>query len=199
MITRRNLTWLTPLILFLSFPLWRIPIATFLSPRGGYDATLADRKLDTHNFALDGIRITQSENGKKSLEIVAKQAYTGKKADVFMLDEVDAVIISKTGAQTFITARHGILDKNTSLLTLIDEVVVMKPTDKLELYTDRLTYNETTHIAYSPGRTQILGEKIDITGHSLIFNTLTKAYDLSGRVRCKLSNFLAPKNSPQQE
>lgn len=196
MITRRNLTWLIPLILFLAFPLWRIPVAAFLSPRGGYDATLADRKLDTHNFALDGIRITQSENGKKTLEIVAKHGYTGKKADVFKLDEVDAVIISNNGEQTFITARHGILDKNTTLLTLIDEVVVMKPTDKFELYTDLLTYNQTTHIAHSPGRTQILGEKIDITGHSLIFNTLTKAYDLSGRVRCKLSNFSPPKKTP---
>ena len=196
MITRRNLIWITPLTLFLTFPLWRIPVAAFLSPRGGYDSSLANRKLDTHNFALDGIHITQSENGKKSLEIVAKHAYTGEKTNVFKLDEVDAVTISKSGEQTFITARHGILDQNTTLLTLIDEVVVMNPKDKFELYSDLLTYNEKTHIAHSPGRTQILGEKIDITGYSLVFNTLTKAYDLSGRIRCKLSNFSAPKKTP---
>ncbi len=198
MITRRNLIWIIPLALLLTFPLWRIPVAAFLSPRGGYDASLAERELDTHNFALEGIHITQSQDGKKSLEIVAKHAYTGEKTDVFKLDEVDAVIISKTGEQTFITARHGILDKNTTILTLIDEVVVMKPKDKFELYTDLLTYNETTHIVHSPGRTQVLGEKIDITGHSLIFNTLTKAYDLSGRIRCKLSNFSAPRKTPAE-
>jgi LPS export ABC transporter protein LptC len=192
MISRRNLIWAIPFTIFLTFPLWRIPVAGFLNPRGGYDPTLDNRKLDTHNFSLDQIHISQSENGRKTLEIVAKNAYTGDKKDVFKLDEVDAVVISKSGEQTFITARHGILDKNTSILTLIDEVVVMKPKDKFELYSDLLTYNQQTHIAHSPGRTQILGEKIDIVGHSLLFNSLTNAYDLSGRIRCKLSNFSTP-------
>ncbi len=192
MITRRNLIWIIPFTVFLTFPLWRIPVAAFLSPRGGYDPTLDNRKLDTHNFSLDQVHISQSENGKKTLEIVAKNAYSGDKKDVFKLDEVDAVVISKSGEQTFITARHGILDKNTSILTLIDEVVVMKPKDKFELYSDLLTYNQQTHIAHSPGRTQILGEKIEIVGYSLVFNSLTNAYDLSGRVRCKLSNFSTP-------
>jgi hypothetical protein len=68
----------------------------------------------------------------------------------------------------------------------------MKPKDKFELYTDLLIYNETTHIAVSPGRTQVLGEKIDITGNGLTFNSITSAYDLGGRVRCKLANFSKP-------
>ncbi len=196
MITRRNIVWLIPLALFVSYPLWRIPATTFLTPRGGYDASLADRKLDAHNFDLEGVHISQSDGGQVTLEIVAERAYTGKKKDEFLLDEVDAVIIGQNGEQTFITARHGILDKPQSILTLIDEVVVMKPLDKFELYTDKLIYNETTKIAISPGRTQVLGEKIDITGNRLVFNTLTKAYDLGGRVRCKLSNFSKPAPTP---
>ena len=196
MITRRNLIWLIPLVLFVSYPLWRIPASSFLSPRGGYDASLADRKLDSHNFDLEGVRISQSEDGQTTLEIVAKRAYTGKKKDEFLLDEVDAVIIGQNGEQTFVTARQGILDKPQSLLTLIDEVVVMKPLDKFELYTDKLIYNEITKIALSPGRTQVLGEKIDITGNGLTFNALTKAYDLGGRVRCKLTNFSKPAPTP---
>lgn len=196
MITRRNLIWLIPLALFVSYPIWRGPVSTFLSPRGGYDASLADRKLDGHNFDLEGVRISQSEDGQTTLEIVAKRAYTGKKKDEFLLDEVDAVIIGQNGEQTFVTARLGILDKPQSLLTLIDEVVVMKPLDKFELYTDKLIYNEITKIAISPGRTQVLGEKIDITGNGLTFNALTNAYDLGGRVRCKLTNFSKPAPTP---
>lgn len=196
MITRRNLTWLIPLLLFFTFPLWRIPVTAFLSPRGGYDSSLENRQFDTHNFALDGLHITQSENGKKSLEITAKHAYTGENTDEFKLEEVDAVIIADNGEQTFITARQGILDKPAAILTLIDEVVVMKPKEQFELYTDLLIYNEKTHIAQSPGKTQILGEKINITGNSLVFNTITRAYDLSGRIHCKLSNFSAPKKTP---
>lgn len=199
MITRRNLVWLIPVTLFALYPLWSIPAGKFLSPRGGYDPALANRKLDTHNFDLQRVHITQSEQGQVTLEIAAQKAYTGKKPDEFLLDEVDAVIIGKDGEQTFITARHGILDKPQSILTLIDEVVVMKPRDKFELYTDKLIYNELTSIALSPGRTQVLGEKIDITGNGLTFNAETRAYKLGGRVRCKLTNFTPPPPTPKSK
>ena len=192
MMTRRNLVWLIPLCFFITFPLWRIPVANFLTPRGGYDASLAERKLDTHRFTMENVHITQSERGKTSLEIVAERAYTGKTDDEFEMEEIDAVITGTGGEQTFIAARKGILDKQTAILTLIDEVVVMKPMQKFELYTDLLIYNDKTKIANSPGKTQIIGEKIEIRGNNLIFNTETESYDLSGRVRCKLENFSSP-------
>ena len=192
MITRRNLIWLIPLFLIITFPLWRPPVATFLSPRGGYDPSLANRKLDEHNFKLKNVHIAQSEYGKITLEIEAERAYTGKNHDEIEMDKVDAVVTSASNEQTFITARRGILDKQGAILTLLDEVVVMKPKDKFELYTDLLIYNDKTHIAISPGKTQVIGEKIEITGNNLIFNTVTESYDLSGRVHCKLSNFSPP-------
>jgi LPS export ABC transporter protein LptC len=192
MITRRNLIWLIPLFLALTIPLWRPPVAAFLSPRGGYDASLANRKLDEHNFKLETVHITQSENGKITLEIKAERAYTGKNSNEIEMEEVDAVITSTANEQTFVTSRKGILDKKDSILTLIDEVTVIKPKDKFELYTDLLIYNDKTQIANSPGKTQILGEKIQITGNNLIFNSINQSYDLSGRVYCKLANFSAP-------
>ena len=195
MISRRNLIWLIPLFLVLSFPLWRPPVASFLTPRGGYDESLANRKLDEHNFTMEQVRITQSEKGKITLEIQARQAYTGQTQDDFAMEEVDAVITADSGEQTFITARKGLLDKKNAILTLIDEVVVIKPKDKYELYTDLLIYNDKTNIANSPGKTQLLGEKIEIKGNNLIFNTKTEAYELSGRVRCKLTNFSTPDSS----
>jgi len=192
MITSRNLIWIIPFLLFLSFPLLRIPTASFLTPRGGYDSSLEDRQLDAHNFVMDGVYITQSEDGKTNLEISADRAYTGATPEEFRLEEVDAVITGKDGEQTFITARQGILYKATSILTLKREVVIMKPKDKFELYTELLIYNEKTHIANSPGKTQILGEKIEVTGHTLVYNNLTSAYDLGGRVRVRLANFVDP-------
>lgn len=195
MTSRRNLIWLFPLLLFLTFPLWRGPVTSFLTPRGGYDPSLAERKLDVHNFNMDGVHITQSEQGKITLEIVAERAYTGKTENEFEMEEVDATITSASNEQTFVTARRAILDRQNTILTLIDEVVVMKPKDSFELYTDLLIYNDKTHIANSPGKTQIIGKKIEINGKNLIFNTVTEAYDLSGRVRCKLSNFSPPDNT----
>jgi LPS export ABC transporter protein LptC len=195
MMTRRNLVWLIPLFLFFTFPLWRIPVASFLSPRGGYDPSLAERKLDVHNFNMETVHITQSELGNITLEIIAVRAYTGTSENEFEMEEVDAVVTSAKGEQTFITARKGILDRQSAILTLIDEVVVMKPKDKFELYTDLLIYNDKSHIAQSPGKTLVIGEKIEIRGNNLIFNTLTESYDLGGRVRCKLTNFSSPDNS----
>ena len=195
MITRRNLTWVIPLLLLLTFPLWRPPVASFLTPRGGYDASFANRKLDEHNFNMEQVHITQSENGKTTLEVQAQRASTGKTQDEFNMEEVHAVITSVSGEQTIVTAHKGVLYKKSTILTLIDEVVVIKPKDKFELYTDLLIYNDKTHIANSPGETQVIGERFEIRGNNLFFNTKTKAYDLSGRVRCKLSNFSTPDSS----
>ncbi|HIP38949.1 MAG TPA: LPS export ABC transporter periplasmic protein LptC [Desulfocapsa sulfexigens] len=192
MITRRSLVWLIPLGLFLTFPLWRPPVATFLSPRGGYDPSLAKRKLDAHNFNMDQVIISQSKEGKKTLEVRAKKAFTGKSVDEFHLEEVDAVIFGKNDEKTYVTARRGIFNKLTNILTLIDEVVVVKPKDKSELYSDLLTYNNNTGMAYSPGKTRIIGDGFEIRGRNLHVNTLTKAYDLDGRVRCKLTGFAKP-------
>ena len=192
MITRRNLLWFIPLCLFITFPLWRPPIAAFLTPRGGYDESLAMRKLDVHNFTMDNVHIIQSEFGKTTLEVEAKRAYTGKTEDEFEMEEVDAIVTATNGEQTFITSRKGILEKAAGILTLIDEVVVMKPKDKSELYTDLLIYDDNTKEAHSPGKTQIIGEKIEVLGNNLFFNTETEAYDLSGRVLCTLQNFSSP-------
>jgi LPS export ABC transporter protein LptC len=193
MITSRNLIWFIPFLIFVSFPLWRIPVSAFLAPRGGYDPTLANRKLDNHNFTMEKVQITQSENGKISLEIVADRVYTGKTPNQIKMTAVDAIITSASNEQTFVTARKGKLDKVKSVLTLIDEVVLMKPKDKFELYSELIVYDKNSNILHSPGRTQVLGEKIDLTGKNLVFNTVTEAYDLDGRVRCKLSNFSEPK------
>jgi LPS export ABC transporter protein LptC len=192
MISRRNLLWLIPFLLFISFPLWRIPVASLLSPRGGYDPSLAERKLDAHNFTMDKVHITQSKNGKTALKIAADRAFTGKTVDEFKMEEVDAVITGDNNEKTFITARSGIFDKQTAILTLIDEVVVIKPKDQAELYTDLLIYNNKTNMAHSPGKTQVIGKGFEVRGTNLHINTLTKSYKIDGRVRCKVTDFSAP-------
>lgn len=186
------MVWIIPLGLLLTFPLWKIPIAAFLTPRGGYDASFAGRKLDSHNFNMEKVHITQSESGKNTLEIVAERAYSGTNEAEFDMEEVDAVITGANGEQTFITARKALFNKGSSILTLMKEVVVMRPKDKFELYTDLLIYNDKTQIAVSPGKTQVIGEKVKIRGTRLTFNGLTKAYELGGRVKCTLNNFSGP-------
>ncbi len=192
MTSSRNMVWLIPLAIALTFPLWRIPATSFLTPRGGSDPSQANQQKDEHNFNMETVHIRQSTAGKTTLEIVAERAFTGDTINEYRMDKVDAVVIGNNGEKTYITADKGILDKQAAFLTLIDNVVVVKPKDKTELYTDLLTYNDKTHMAHSPGKTKILGEKIDITGTNLLFNTVTQSYDLGGRVTCKLIGFSSP-------
>lgn len=194
--SRRNLLWLIPLLLFMTFPLWRIPVAAFLAPRGGYDPALAGRKLDSHNFSMENVHLTESDQGQTTLQIDAKRASTGKDSSEIVMEEVDAVLSGlESDKKTFITSRKALLDREASHLTLIDDVVVMRPMDSFELYTDLLFYDGRSHIARSPGKTLIIGKDIEIRGTTLIYNTLNESYDLGGRVRCTLGNFAPDKSS----
>ena len=192
LLNSRNFIWLVPFALLLTFPLWRIPLAAFLAPRGGYDPALAQNRPDAHDFTMNTVHITQSHNGKTTLDLFATRAMTGKTTNEFKMEDVNATIISDQGEQTYVTAKKGIFDKGSSLLSLIDDVVIKKPKDKYEIYTDLLHYNDKTKIADCPGPTRLIGKKVSIKGGSLKYNTLTSSYDIGGRVYCKLSEFVHP-------
>lgn len=191
-INGRNLVWLVPMVLLLTFPLWRIPLTTFLAPRGGYDPDLALNRPDGHEFTMNNVHITQSHNGKTTLDLVAIRAMTGKTSDEFQMEDVNATITSKEGEQSYVTARRGLFDKGSSLLSLIDDVVIKKPKDKYEIYTDLLHYNDKTKIADCPGPTRLIGDKVSIKGGNLKYNVSTNSYDIGGRVYCTLSEFVRP-------
>ena len=172
--------------------MWRIPLAAFLAPRGGYDPSLAQNQADTHDFTMNTVHITQSHNGQITLDLIATRAMTGNTTDEFKMEDVNATIISEQGEHTYVTARKGLFDKVSSLLSLIDNVVIKKPKDKYEIYTDLLHYNYKTKIADCPGATRLVGDKVSIKGGSLKYNTLTNNYDIGGRVYCILTEFVHP-------
>jgi LPS export ABC transporter protein LptC len=117
---------------------------------------------------------------------------TGKTADEFRMEDINATIISEQGEQIFVTARKGLFDKESSLLSLIDDVVIKKPRDKYEIHTELLHYNDKSKLADCPGATRLVGDKVSIMGGSLKYNTLTGSYDIGGRVHCKLTDFVRP-------
>jgi LPS export ABC transporter protein LptC len=192
LLTGRNFIWLVPLALLLTFPLWRIPLAAFLAPRGGYDPSLAQNQPDAHNFTMNTVHITQSHNGQTTLDVIATRAMTGNTPDEFKMEDINATIISEQGEHTYVTSRKGLFDKGSSLLSLIDDVVIKKPKDKYEIYTALLHYNDKTKMADCPGSTRLIGEKVSIKGGNLKYNTLTNNYDIGGRVYCTLTEFIRP-------
>ena len=191
-INGRNFIWLLPLLLLLTFPLWRLPLTDFLAPRGGYDPALALNRPDAHDFTMNSVHITQSHKGQTTLDLVAVRAMTGKTSDEFKMEDIKATITSKEGEETHITAGKGLFDKGSSRLSLMDEVVIKKPRDNYEIYTDLLHYNDKTKIADCPGPTRLIGEKVSIKGGSLNYNVATNSYDIGGRVYCTLTEFIRP-------
>jgi len=192
MITQRNSIWLVPLFFFLTFPIWRIPVAAFLAPRGGYDPEFASRKADEHNFVIDNADIMQIEMGQKTADIKAEKALTGKQPNDFILETVDADIFSENGERTNITARNGLYNTITRQLTLSDDVVVIREKDNFRLYTDLLNYYDETKKVICPGKTKVIGEGVEIRGGSMSYYTRNHTYNVGGRVHTIIQGFGRP-------
>jgi LPS export ABC transporter protein LptC len=192
MITRRNSIWLVPLILFVSFPIWRIPVAAFLAPRGGYDPEFANRKVDEHNFIIYNSDILQNERGRKTAEIKSEKALTGKEPNDFILEIVDADIYNEEGEKTNITARSGIYNTESKQLTLSDDVVVIRQKDNFRLYTDLLYFYNATQKVVCPGKTKVIGDGVEISGGSMSYYVRNQTYNVGGRVHTTIQGFGRP-------
>jgi LPS export ABC transporter protein LptC len=192
MITRRNSIWLVPLFFFLTFPLWRIPVAAFLAPRGGYDPEFINRKADEHNFIIYNANIMQNELGKKTADIKAEKALTGKQPNDFILEIVDADIYGEDGEKTNITARNGLYNTVSRQLTLSDDVVVIREKDDFRLYTDLLNYFDDTKKVVCPGKTQVIGEGVEVRGGNMSYYIRNHIYNVGGRVHTTIHGFGRP-------
>ncbi len=192
MINRRNIVWQIPLLLLITFPLWKVPVGSFLSPRGGYAPSLTQKKADDHNFILDKVNILQSQNGKNTAEIRASEAFTGNEPDVFILKNVDADIIDAEGIKTNVTALTGNYNTRTKRLELIKKVVVFRPSDDYRLFTDLLIYHDTTRLIHCPGPTRLLTDDSEIQGSSLDYDIERGTYKVGGRVFCVFKGFSQP-------
>jgi LPS export ABC transporter protein LptC len=192
MINQRNIIWLVPLFFLITFPLWKIPMAAFLTPRGGYDPAYANMKTDVHNFTMDKVRIQQIHNGKKSAEIRAENAKTGDKPDEYILTKVNTDVFDKEGELTNISADRGIYSAVSKQLTLIDNVVVTRTKDKQSLYTDLLYYDDEKRTIRCPGATRLAAEDAEIRGGSLDYDINKGQYEIGGRVHCLIEGFSGP-------
>ena len=192
MINQRNIIWLVPLLLLLTFPAWRIPLAAFLTPRGGYDPAYANMKKDVHNFTMDKVKIQQIHNGRKSAEIRAENARTAEKADEYILTKVNTDVYDREGNQTNIIADKGIYNAVTRQLTLMENVIVQKTKDQQTLYTELLYYDDEKRTIKCPGDTRLTAEGAELRGGSLDYDIEKGYYEVGGRVHCLLEGFSAP-------
>ena len=158
MIKRRNYIWLVPLSLIVTFPAWRIPVASFLTPRVTQEPPRTEN-LKRQNFKMETVRILQNKDGMMSAEIRAERAFTTDNPDEYALENVDGDIYNTKGERTNVTARQGIFNGVSQQLTLIDNVVIAKESDNQHLYTDLLYYDDTRKLIYCPDKVRIEGKE----------------------------------------
>jgi LPS export ABC transporter protein LptC len=192
----RNMVWLVPLILILTFPLWRIPVGSFLTVRGDFERKTDTPNKDSHNFKMETVKILQNQNGKKTALIRARSARIGDDPDLLTLETVDADVFDEKGNVTHIVSKTGKYHTVTKILTLIDDVVVNKPHDKQILYTDLLYYDSDKRTVNCPGKARLVGEDVTIDGGSLDYDINTATYEVGGRVYVVLEGFTAPAGTP---
>ncbi len=195
----RNTIWLIPLILTLTFPFWRNPVGSFLTPRGGFDNKVKNQPNAGHSFNMDSVKILQNQKGKKTALIRARSARTDKTPDLFILDTVDAEILDEDGNITYIVSNTGKYNIATKVLTLIGDVVVSRTHDKQFLYTDLLYYDNDKRTINCPGKTRLTGEDVSVDGGSLNYSITTSTYEMGGRVHVVLEGFSAPAGTSEPE
>lgn len=189
MLNRRNFLWLIPLLLLITFPAWRMPLASFLEPRGGYDPEFGKGDRDKHNFILEDVIIIQNKTGRKTAEVRAERALTSDTPNEFELTSVVTDIFDESNEKVNIRAETGIYNTDTRQLTLIDNVRVNRAAQNQKLFSDLLYYNDTSRTINCPGKTRLTGNNIEINGGSLDYNIATNQYSLGGRVFVTITGF----------
>ena len=182
----RNLLWLVPFILLLTFPLWKIPVGSFLTPRGGVEKSTATKSVKGYNFSMTGINILQSEQNQETARIRAALARSTSTPNVYVLEQVDADLIDDNGGITQVLAETGRFNVDDKLLELSDNVVITNRVENYTMKTDLLYYDGNNRKIDCPGKSVLQGDGIVISGSSLHHDMNTGAYTIGGRVHCTL-------------
>lgn len=183
----RNLLWMVPLGLIASSPLWSGFVADFLTPRGGYDAKVAEAyERQSQNFIMDNIKLTISSNGQVEWTIKADRAFTGKTDREIGMIQVNALYRSKGKEPISISSNRGTYFMDDRHLILIDNVVVSKPSAHQELYTDLLHYYDATKMVVSPVAVDIKGPDFNLQAGRMDYDLSSDAYDFNDRVTVEL-------------
>jgi len=187
-INRRSLVWLIPAVMILTFPVWRIPVASFLAPRGTEQSKITTPAEDEHDFVMKTVHIVQNQAGKKTAEIRASQAFTSDKPNEFVLGNVDADMFDEQGDIINIKAKTGLYNTETRHLVLSKNVVVNRVSENQRLYSELLHYYENERLIDSPGATRMMSDNADIKGSSLTYDVVSGQYRIGGRVYCVIGS-----------
>lgn len=186
----RNLLWILPLVLFVISPLWIPGVRSFLQPRGGFDVEASMPKFgeQKQQFVMDDITITMSSAGRIEWVINAEQAHTIRSDKEIGMVEVDALYTADNKEKTHITSVRGQYKVDEGHLTLIENVVILKPEAQQEMYTELLHYYNENKKVVCPESVELRGPEFSIQAGRLDYDLDREAYDFSDRVNVTIAS-----------
>jgi LPS export ABC transporter protein LptC len=186
----RNLLWILPLAVLLTFPLWKPLAADFLSPERKNIPTpvpsLENSRVLTRT-EMDGVHFEQSKDGVREWLLTANRLYSKENDSDMELEDVKALFFGRAGKkeETNIRSQKARYNTDTRQLTLKGKVVVENQ-QGYEMQTESLEYVAVEKKIKTTSAVKIKGNNIEVSGKRLIYDTVTGDYSLIGNVVCRI-------------
>lgn len=177
----RNILWLLPLLLAMSWPAWGGLLVEFLTPRGSFEtATASESRGKT--FTMEEVLFKQFSQGIEDWRIVTSRLSSRPGSeDLMQMEAVDAQLFEDGRGKFHIVSRNGAYDMKKQLLTLSDQVRV-ESTEGYTITSSLLRYDDRQKEITTEEKVIITTDDMVIKGTGLRYNMETGAYRVGGRV-----------------
>lgn len=184
----RNKVWLVPLIVALLYPIWGKPVKTFLTVKADtrkFVRTFIDK--ENPQFRMEGFTLYQTGSGKLELKLSADTVLSGDPgSSEYRLQGVHCELYGDDAQKTVITGGEALYVAKRQLITIVDDVVVDGNDGAFSLETDALRYFTFYKVAKTATPVVLKNGDGIIRGNSLMYNTRTGSFRVTGNVQCEL-------------
>jgi LPS export ABC transporter protein LptC len=187
MIKVRNLFWFISLLLLLTYPVWRSPIAHFLEPPGEIPGGEVQKTKLPRSLDMEGVNFSQFIDGVREWHIAAAGLHAENAENDLYLEQVRAQFTGtqSTAAEslpeTNIRCGRSSYEREKNLLTLQENVVVTTE-DGYEMHTALLRYLEDTRQLHADSGVRIHGRGVIVEGRELVYNIDSQYLQVTGQV-----------------
>jgi len=191
MIKVKNLFWLIPLLVLLTYRLWQPYAADFLmrpadeiNVSGG--AAGSDRYL-----TMEGVAFSQFNKGRQEWRINARSLYSEEEEKDLRLEGVRAEFFGEAARNgepqpaTNIRSSRARYEKAKQLLTLHDDVVVSTASG-YEMRTETLYYREDLRQMNATSGVAVTGKGLSLTGREMAYDLDSQYLVVDGRVTAEI-------------
>ena len=180
----RNILWLLPVALLLSWPIWGGAFTRCWPRVAVWPATLAAPQATTAvaGFSMEGVLFSQLKNGVRDWQIQAKQLYSGEDQDRMQLVTVEAQVFKNAERRFVITGQEGEYNSKKKILVMRNGVNVQAENGML-VQSDSISYDDQARKITTRSPVQITGKGMDIHGKGMDYDMQEDSYDVSGRVK----------------